>query len=375
MIRLSSVSSASLLVLLAACGTDTADTADTGEDTDTGDTDTGAPEDIAVLGDWVDNWGGGHTVSNDAWLSMGSSYEIAQYDNALGHAIAQNGADNEWSPGLWSRFDWGWSDGELLYCQTAYGAATEAEALATPAADLSSPASGCGGFPWSILRAPFVLTDGWDDSWGGTHWIDAFTWQMGDSTFAITDNEPSQYRLIAQNGADNTYNPDLWSRFDWTAGDAGSVYYCQTAYAAATEADALATPGADNGDLAGGCGGFSWTEMRSMLSINGEWADGWGGTHTINAFAWTMGTDGYAISEADDSAGWLTAQNAASNSYNPSLWSRFDWTWDSGGTLWYCQTAYAAATEADALATPAADPADPATTGCGGFSWTSMAAP
>jgi hypothetical protein len=111
-----------------------------------------------------------------------------------------------------------------------------------------------------------------------------------------------------------------------------------------------------------------------MLSIDGDWNDNWGGTHSIDAFAWISGTSRFDITDVDDAAGWLVAQNAATNDWSPGLWSRFDWTWGTDGTFWYCQTAYAADTEADALATPAADPADPGTTGCGGFSWTAMSA-
>jgi hypothetical protein len=393
MIRLSFASLLLPLCLasLVACGAEPEDTAsskddtgtddtatddtgsdDTGGDTDTGeDTDTAVAEDIAVIGEWVDNWGSAHLVANDAWRSGDSEYAITQYDNDGGYAIAQNDAGNDWNPGMWSRFDWGWLDGELLYCQTAYDAASEADALATPAADISSPRSGCGGFSWSALRAPLSISDGWDDAWGGGHVIDAFGWHSEGADYAIYAADDAAGWLVAKNGAGNDWNPGLWSRFDWTW-NADALYYCQTGYAEATEADALAKAAADSGNLSAGCGGFSWTELRAMLSINGEWADGWGGTHDINAFAWTSGSSRYDITQAHDEESWLVAQNADTNDWSPSLWSRFDWTWDGAGQLWFCQTAYAAATEADAVSTPAADPSDPANSGCGGFSWSSM---
>jgi hypothetical protein len=353
--------------------TDSGDT-DSG-DTDTADTDSGdtaAPADIALAGDWYDNWGGQHTVTNDAWSAYGSSYAITRYDNDAGFAIAQNGAENAWNPNLWSRFDWGWSDGELVYCQTAYAAESEDAALATPAADLTNPTSGCNGFSWTVLRAPFSLVDGWDDAWGGEHVIDPFTWWNGASSYAIARIDDANSWLVAQNAATNDWNPGLWSRFDWTWDAEGAAYYCQTAYAAESEDAAVATPAADAGDLAAGCGGFSWTEIRPMLSIGGVWTDAWGGSHFIDAFAWRYEFTVYSVTEANDAEGWLVAQNAATNEWNPGLWSRFDWTWDGDGLLWYCQTAYAAESEEAARATPAADPADPGTTGCGGFSWTSM---
>jgi hypothetical protein len=274
MIRLASF--LSLSVLLSACSgaedepadsaSDTADTSDTGDsgdtDTDT-DTDTAPADDIAIAGDWADSWGGTHAVSNEAWRSGGSTFVIATYDNAAGMAVAQNGVDNEWNPGLWSRFDWTWTDD-------------------------------------------------------------------------------------------------------------GALYYCQTAYDAASQEAAAATPAADATNLSSGCGGFSWTELRPTLSITGAWTDAWGSAHVINAFRWSIDAAFFEVSQSDDAAGWLVAQNALSNTWNPGLWSRFDWAWDAEGGLWYCQTTFDGATEADALAAPAADATDPAAGGCGSFPWTSM---
>lgn len=380
MLRLTSLALLIPLSFLVACDgskdDDTGADANSSVDTDSGAEDSaedsGSVDTIEVAGDWVDNWGGAHLISADAWSSWGSTYAITQYDNDVGFAIAQNGADNEWGAELWSRFDWTWIDGELAYCHTAYDAATEADARAIAAADATNPESGCGGFSWTWLRAPLALADGYDDSWGGTHVIDAFTWRSGDSSFAISQVDESAGWLVAQNGAENAWSPELWSRFDWALDAELSLYYCQTAYDAATEADALATPAADATALDTGCGGFSWTELRPMLSINGEWSDSWGGSHSIDAFTWLSGSSSFAITRADDAAGWAVAQNGASNSWSPGLWSRFDWTWDVDGGVWYCQTAYDAATEADALDTPAADATDPANGGCGGFTWTSM---
>ena len=67
---------------------------------------------------------------------------------------------------------------------------------------------------------------------------------------------------MAQNGPDNSYNPSLWSRFDWTYDDTGALYYCQSAYNAATQAEAAAAsePDASAPGL-GGCGSFLWTAL------------------------------------------------------------------------------------------------------------------
>ena len=65
-------------------------------------------------------------------------------------------------------------------------------------------------------------------------------------------------------------------------------------------------------------------------------------------------------------------QNDAANTYNPGLYSRYDWTTDDSGQLWFCTTAYDAATEEDALNATAPDASDPATGGCSSFPWSSL---
>ncbi len=172
---LSSASGTALLaaLVLAACGDsdETVDAADTGVDSgmDAGsdiaadgqggpDADTGSTdvEPLAISGSWVDSFGGAHEISSEEWQIGSSTHIITQYDNEAGYVIAQNGSDNEFSPDLWSRFDFAWdSSNTLYYCQSAFGAADEAEALATPAADRGGfDTDGCGGFAWSQLVEP-----------------------------------------------------------------------------------------------------------------------------------------------------------------------------------------------------------------------------
>jgi hypothetical protein len=117
------------------------------------DTDTEPQDDIAVLGDWVDNWGQSHTISNTSWNTEGALFALSQYDNDEGWAVGQNGEDNTFSPNLWSRFDWITVDSTLWYCQSTYDAETEDGALTAAPVDASDPANtGCGGdFSWSSL--------------------------------------------------------------------------------------------------------------------------------------------------------------------------------------------------------------------------------
>lgn len=111
----------------------------------------------------------------------------------------------------------------------------------------------------------------------------------------------------------------------------------------------------------------------SVLEIEGTYTDPWGGAVEITSDQVTLaGMGRYLVAAFDNGGNWLVAQNAADNEYNPDLWSRFDWT-EHAGSLYLCQTAYAAATEASARDTAPADPTDPATGGCGGFAWTLLA--
>ena len=130
----------------------------------------------------------------------------------------------------------------------------------------------------------------------------------------------------------------------------------------------------DGGTTDGGTtdGGTTDGGTSDSIAIAGSWTDSWGGTHTIDDVHWDQGYASFHISQYDNGGMYAIAQNDEGNDWSPSLWSRFDWTWDSSGALWYCQTAYDAATEEAALATPAADPANPAASGCGSFSWTGM---
>jgi hypothetical protein len=143
----------------------TTDAPDTGSD-DASDTDasdssssdssssdtgsTSAADGIEIAGGWSDGFGT-HDITDTSWVSTYGRdvfpYTITQYDNDGDFAIAQDDA-----AGTWTRYDWLFLDDELWYCTTAFGLASEDEAVATPAADGSDPANGgCAGFSWSPL--------------------------------------------------------------------------------------------------------------------------------------------------------------------------------------------------------------------------------
>ncbi len=108
------------------------------------------------------------------------------------------------------------------------------------------------------------------------------------------------------------------------------------------------------------------------LEIAGSYTDGWGTAHEITSQTWTMAGMGvFHVAGYDNDGNWLVAQNDAANAYSPGLWSRMDWS-ETQGKLYFCQTAYAAASRQEAEDTPAADATDPTASGCGGFAWTEL---
>jgi len=224
------------------------------------------PEGLEIAGRWVDGWGGRHVILDTSWEMVGMAFfHVVEFHNDGRWMVAQNDEGNDWSPGLWSRFDWTFAGPDLWYCQTAFAAATREDAVATPPADPSDPATGgCGGFPWTRLdpdrQDRLDIAGTWQDSWGGDHRISESRWEMvGMGSFDVLEFHNDGRWIIAQNAADNAWNPGLFSRFDWAfAGP--DLWYCQTAFAAATREEAVATPPADPSDPAtGGCGGFPWT--------------------------------------------------------------------------------------------------------------------
>ena len=79
----------------------------------------------------------------------------------------------------------------------------------------------------------------------------------------------------------------------------------------------------------------------------------------------------FRIDAFDNAAQFAVAQNDEGNEWAGGQWSRFDWT-VVGEEVWYCQTIWDAASSDEAAATPPADGADPAMSGCGGAPWSRL---
>jgi len=123
---------------------------DEGEDTGT---DTGtSEEELEIAGDYLGDYEDTYEITETAWTSATFGvFNISAYSNEDDYLIAQNDESNEYSPNLWSRFDWTFNSGELFYCQIAYDAATEADALAATDANKTDLSTGCSSFAWSKL--------------------------------------------------------------------------------------------------------------------------------------------------------------------------------------------------------------------------------
>lgn len=129
-------------------------TEDTTESTDeTTETDTTGTEGLEIAGEYVDEWGSEHTITDEQWQQDALLFHVLSYDNEADSLIAENDANNEWSAGLFSRFDWAWDGDSLYYCQTVYDAETAEDAEAAEPADAANLEGGCGeGFPWTLMN-------------------------------------------------------------------------------------------------------------------------------------------------------------------------------------------------------------------------------
>ncbi len=215
------------------------------------------------LGVYVDDYGYSHHIDTDAWSTMDSIFQITSFLPSEDYLLAQNSPDNAFAPSLYSRFDWAVDgDGELRYCQSSYDAESLTEAEAATA-DRGDFATGCGGFAWSFLFAPELIGH-YLDEFGGEHTVTCASWSMGGATegrFELLRLSNAERFLIAENADTNAYFPGAFSRFDWTRDAEGQLYFCQTAYDAASFEAALETPPSDPTDLEAGCGGFSFSRL------------------------------------------------------------------------------------------------------------------
>lgn len=111
----------------------------------------------------------------------------------------------------------------------------------------------------------FALVGSYVDTWGTQHTITEELWTQtfpnGDGErYHLVGHDNGERWAIARNDADNPWNADKYSRFDWVV-DGGDLWYCQSVFDAETADDARNATPADPGDRDGGCGGFTWTAL------------------------------------------------------------------------------------------------------------------
>lgn len=115
------------------------------------------------------------------------------------------------------------------------------------------------------------------------------------------------------------------------------------------------------------------TDDDSSVIPNGTYTDNYGGSNTFTDSQWSDAYGAtFSVVKTNRSDNYVIYQNSASNSYNPSKFSRVDFVEDSNSVLYYCQIAYDKDTAAEAEAVTTADRSDPANSGCSGFSWTKL---
>ena len=198
----------------------------------------------------------------------------------------------------------------------------------------------------------------------------------GTSVYHISQYDNANDFIIAQNDSEKSWNPDKWSRFDYTVKN-GELYYCQTAYNAETEEAALATPAADKTDPATkGCGSSPWTKLtKDVVEIIGAYT-AYGYKHVISNTVWVQldpfyGDSIFHITQFDSIDNVIIAQNDETHPWYPNKWSRFDYV-INGEDIYYCQIAYEEETEEAALAVTTADREDLTGTGCNGSPWSKL---
>lgn len=110
---------------------------------------------LEINGTYTDEFGTDQTITSSAWSdSFANIFHILSYSNDSNYLIAKNDPANAFNPDLYSRFDWTRFNSDLYYCQTAFDAATAADAKAAQADPTDPTTGGCdvvGNFSWTNL--------------------------------------------------------------------------------------------------------------------------------------------------------------------------------------------------------------------------------
>ena len=119
----------------------------------------------ALLGTWADDYGSRHAISDTLWAHDGANrYQILRWDSGGQFLVARNAATNPGQPGRFTRIDWLRLEGMTLYiwgfCLSTWDAPSADSAARVATAQRDTPRTGCGGFPFTRLKAEVTDTSG-----------------------------------------------------------------------------------------------------------------------------------------------------------------------------------------------------------------------
>ena len=222
-----------------------------------------------VKGTWATNFGSHITITDTHWYQVASwGTSVSEISSITpGYIIAQNSATAAYNPSKWSKIEFHRMTGDKWgFCSSVYDADTAQAAIDTDTSsiyDASDAAKGCNGFGHTEMTAfanPFLGT--WSTNYGAVYTVNA-TYTASVASWGNSEHKIEAYGadfILAQNPADDAYNPSLWTLTKFHAVGTGygmcSIVYNGATAPAALTADVSAYDGTN---AASGCNGFSHT--------------------------------------------------------------------------------------------------------------------
>jgi len=113
-------------------------------------------------------------------------------------------------------------------------------------------------------------------------------------------------------------------------------------------------------------------EEAAGIEIEGTWSSNFGGTETIDDDSWASESSSFTsvseIVEFSNEDNMAITRSPDDGTYGRNVWTDVD-----GGRFYYCTIAFMQdSADAAWAAGGTPDATDPATSGCGGFSWTEL---
>ncbi len=263
-----------LVGLTTACTTDTDTDAietDTGVDTsteetgseetgseETGTEDTAPPAELALIGDWIDDWGTDVVITADAVIFPWATQTIHSFDNEAESLLA---VDASGETDVWYRYDWTMQDGTFWFCTAVFDGTSAEDAAGRADSDRAAyDADGCGGFAFSQLLEPVAIRGSWTLPEDISLEVTKTTWTASEISGSIAAwSNDEQYVVV--NYSTDFMITDQHIRRDWVVVD-DETYLCETSVEPGTlaEAEALSRPD-HSGPSTGGCHDNPWTLM------------------------------------------------------------------------------------------------------------------